>query len=152
MKTFRLILEYDGTDFEGWQSQPAPSRTVQSCLGEALEQITGSRPKIVGSGRTDSGVHARGQVACCRLQTRLGVAELHVNVRPFASAMVTAILTRAQSRGTPAALALYSCSRRSRDTRVFGHLVQPAAQMACAQKIATAADHGSLIGRPSLSD
>lgn len=77
MKTFRLILEYDGTDFEGWQSQRAPSRTVQGCLGEALEKITGTRPKIQGSGRTDSGVHAGGQVACCRVETRLDVEELH---------------------------------------------------------------------------
>lgn len=77
MKTFRLILEYDGTDFEGWQSQRAPSRTVQGCLGEALEKITGSRPKILGSGRTDSGVHASGQVACCGVETRLDVEELH---------------------------------------------------------------------------
>lgn len=63
MARFKLVLEYDGSGFEGWQVQPG-ARTVQGALGDAIEQIAGEPgPKVVGSGRTDSGVHAEGQVA-----------------------------------------------------------------------------------------
>ena len=76
MPNFRLTLEYDGTDFEGWQLQPAPRRTVQGCLAAAFEQITGAPVRIRGAGRTDSGVHAEAQVASCRVETRLDEGEL----------------------------------------------------------------------------
>lgn len=76
MRTFRFILEYDGTDFAGWQSQRGSLRTVQDCLADALERITGSQVRVTGSGRTDSGVHAAAQVASCRMETRLETGEL----------------------------------------------------------------------------
>ncbi len=61
-KRFAIKIEYDGTNFMGWQDQPN-QRTVQSEIETALEQISGKLTRIVGSGRTDSGVHALAQVA-----------------------------------------------------------------------------------------
>ncbi len=61
MKKIKLIVAYDGTDFSGFQSQP-DCRTVQGMLEEVLERITGESVQIVGSGRTDAGVHALNQV------------------------------------------------------------------------------------------
>lgn len=75
MTNFRFILEYDGTDFEGWQVQ-GPRRTVQGCLASALQTIVGVPVQLMGAGRTDSGVHAEGQVANARLDTRLDAAAL----------------------------------------------------------------------------
>jgi tRNA pseudouridine38-40 synthase len=64
MSNIKLILEYDGTGFSGWQKQPgAGLRTVQGVLEEALERLTGIFHVTVGAGRTDTGVHALGQVA-----------------------------------------------------------------------------------------
>lgn len=59
---WKLTLAYDGTDFFGWQVQP-DRLTIQGTLASALERVTGERVLPQGSGRTDAGVHARGQVA-----------------------------------------------------------------------------------------
>lgn len=58
----KIKIEYDGTNFCGWQIQPN-GRSVQEELELATEKITGVRLKVTGSGRTDSGVHAEGQIA-----------------------------------------------------------------------------------------
>lgn len=75
MRTLKLTIEYDGTDFVGWQSQ-AEGRTVQDEITKVLEQVLQRPTTIIGAGRTDSGVHARGQVASMRTESQLGTGSL----------------------------------------------------------------------------
>jgi tRNA pseudouridine38-40 synthase len=70
MRTFKLTVEYDGTDFFGWQAQP-DLRTVQRSLSDAIYHATQERSVVTGAGRTDAGVHAAGQVASFSSGTRL---------------------------------------------------------------------------------
>lgn len=72
MRTIKLTLSYDGTDFAGWQIQP-DQPTVQATLEATIEKITGQHASVLGSGRTDAGVHALGQVASFRTQSTLPV-------------------------------------------------------------------------------
>ena len=66
MQTWKLLLEYDGTRYHGWQRQPN-MRTVQGELAQAAEKLFTNRVEINGSGRTDAGVHALAQVAHVRV-------------------------------------------------------------------------------------
>jgi len=74
-RTLKIVLAYDGTDLVGWQRQPA-GVSVQARLEDALSAIEGRPVPVVGAGRTDAGVHALGQVASCRIDHQLPVAQL----------------------------------------------------------------------------
>ena len=75
MRYFRATVEYDGTDFYGFQVQPQHP-TVQGVLEAALAQLTGTRVRVLAAGRTDTGVHARGQVIAFRCPWRHSEADL----------------------------------------------------------------------------
>lgn len=75
LRNWKLILAYDGTDYFGWQVQPDRA-TIQGTLAEAIERVTGERVLPQGSGRTDAGVHALGQVASFRLSAAIPAASL----------------------------------------------------------------------------
>lgn len=70
MPNFKLTIEYDGTDFHGWQAQKG-LRTVQQEIEKALSIMCKEPVRITGSGRTDAGVHALGQVANFKVQTNI---------------------------------------------------------------------------------
>ncbi|MBQ2201420.1 MAG: tRNA pseudouridine synthase A, partial [Clostridia bacterium] len=70
MRRIRMIIAYDGTDYVGWQVQPN-GIAVQQILGEALFKLTGEKCALHASGRTDSGVHARAQVAHFDTESRI---------------------------------------------------------------------------------
>lgn len=74
-RMLQLVLHYDGAGFSGWQRQP-DRRTVQGVLEEALTRLCASPTAAMGSGRTDAGVHARGQAAGARVPARWTPAEL----------------------------------------------------------------------------
>jgi tRNA pseudouridine38-40 synthase len=71
----KLLIEYDGTDYAGWQRQEN-ARTIQGEIEDALRRITQQEVSLIGAGRTDAGVHARGQVANFQSGTRLPAPEI----------------------------------------------------------------------------
>jgi len=75
MRNIRLLLAYDGSEFSGWQVQPdAP--TIQGTLASAIGRVTGEKVLPQGSGRTDAGVHALGQVATFPTESPIPAANL----------------------------------------------------------------------------
>jgi len=63
MATYKMTVAYDGTRYNGWQIQRSTDNTIQGKLSAVLSKMSGSMVEVHGSGRTDAGVHARGQVA-----------------------------------------------------------------------------------------
>ena len=63
MKNYMITVDYDGTRYKGWQVQKSTEDTIQGKLQKVLESMCGHPVEVIGSGRTDAGVHARSQVA-----------------------------------------------------------------------------------------
>lgn len=76
LRRLALLLAYDGTAFKGWQRQAGKARTVQAVLESAISKVLGQEIRVDGAGRTDSGVHARGQVASFSATTGRSAASI----------------------------------------------------------------------------
>jgi len=83
MRNFKLTLEYDGTNFSGWQTQAVGLRTIQNHLEEKLERIFKTKIHCQASGRTDSGVHAEAQVAHFKVDTMIKPSLIHKALNTF---------------------------------------------------------------------
>lgn len=90
MNRVRLLLEFDGTDFCGWQVQ-SQGRTVQGVVEEALRQMQGGAVRLHSSGRTDAGVHARGMVAHFDPLRELPLAAYREGLNPMLPADVAVL-------------------------------------------------------------
>ncbi|MEK7485447.1 MAG: tRNA pseudouridine(38-40) synthase TruA [Planctomycetota bacterium] len=76
IQTYCLVVEYDGTNYFGWQIQKNRQKTIQEALQTAIQKVTGKKVSVIGSGRTDTGVHALGQVAHFQSDTTLSPEKL----------------------------------------------------------------------------
>lgn len=76
MKNYKLTIQYDGSRYSGWQVQGNTGNTIQGKLRSVLGQLDGAPVEVQGSGRTDAGVHARGQVASVKLASEPECARL----------------------------------------------------------------------------
>lgn len=77
MRNFKIILQYEGTRYQGWQRQDSTENTIQGKLERLLGKMTGKAfVQVDGSGRTDAGVHARGQTANFKLDTAMSAQEI----------------------------------------------------------------------------
>ncbi len=121
MGKYRMLVQYLGTQYHGWQTQKNRP-TIQSELQQALQQITGKRVSVVGAGRTDSGVHALGQVAHFRLEKTVDANHLH---RAMNGVLPWDIRVRKLRRTDPDFHAQRHAVRKRYDYRIFNGPVLP---------------------------
>ena len=76
MQNYKMVLCYDGGRYDGWQKQGNTNNTIQAKLENIVSDLAGTKTEIFGSGRTDAGTHAKGQVANFRMDWKGTVAEL----------------------------------------------------------------------------
>ncbi len=115
MRIWKLILAYDGTAFHGWQVQPMLP-TVQGTLAAALRAITGESVLPQGSGRTDAGVHAAGQVASFALEAQIPPPNL---LRALNRKLPPAIRVLSAEHAPEAFHARHSALRKTYEYRIF---------------------------------
>ena len=87
MRNIKFTIEYDGTDFHGWQVQPGLS-TIQGEIEAALQQLLQEPVRIIGAGRTDQGVHALGQVAHCSILSTLKLDQIKSGLNALTSSSI----------------------------------------------------------------
>jgi tRNA pseudouridine38-40 synthase len=121
---WKLTLSYDGTDFSGWQVQPG-ERTIQGELQQALGRVTGEKPLPQGSGRTDAGVHALGQVASFALEAPIPPGNL---LRALNRTLPAAIRVVEAKMAPRSFHARHSAVAKTYEYRIFREAICPPAQ------------------------
>jgi len=154
MPTVKLVLEYDGTCYAGWQRQPN-HLTIQEAIERAIRQVSQATVSVIGAGRTDSGVHARGQVASFRTDcdwpasnwTRALNAVLPKDIAVRSSALMDDHFhAQHDARGKLYAYRiLYRPARPTIDRAFVWHIYKPLNEIAMQQAAAT------LIGTQDFS-
>lgn len=109
MRNIKLILEYEGTRYQGWQTQKK-GLTVQSTLEGFIEKLTGEKCGLIGAGRTDAGVHALGQVAAFKTSSVLDTATIK---RALNALLPTDIRVREASEADDSFHPRYSSSEKT---------------------------------------
>ncbi|MBS57051.1 MAG: tRNA pseudouridine(38-40) synthase TruA [Rickettsiales bacterium] len=116
MYNYKIIVEYDGTNFVGWQQQEN-GKSIQSALQEALVKLSGEKVTIFGAGRTDAGVHAYGQVASFTINKKIEIEVirdgLNQHLRPQPIAVQKAELVDSEFH------ARFSAKKRSYEYRII---------------------------------
>jgi tRNA pseudouridine38-40 synthase len=112
---FRATVEYDGTDFSGFQWQHG-ERTVQGALEAALLHRTGQAIRLTGAGRTDAGVHAVGQVITFSAETRIPTDRIAIALN---SALPSDVYVRSAAEVDPEFNARFSAS-----SRIYGYVIR----------------------------
>jgi tRNA pseudouridine38-40 synthase len=120
-QNWKLTLAYDGTDFSGWQVQPG-ELTIQGELQAALGRITGETPLPQGSGRTDAGVHALGQVASFPLRAPIPPENL---LRALNRTLPPSIRILDTKQAPPTFHARHSAVAKTYEYRVFRQTICP---------------------------
>jgi tRNA pseudouridine38-40 synthase len=118
-KRYRLLLEYDGTDFVGWQFQ-SKGRSVQGEIESVLQRMFGQPVRVHGAGRTDSGVHASGQTAHFDLTCRLDAMTM---AKALNAELPADITVHDAGIAEPDFHARFSASSRSYEYTIVGHRV-----------------------------
>ena len=77
MRNIKLTIEYDGKEFNGWQKQPN-KLNIQGTIEQAIKTVTGEEIDLIGSGRTDAGVHAYGQVANFKTDSNIPIEKISI--------------------------------------------------------------------------
>jgi tRNA pseudouridine38-40 synthase len=129
--TWKLTLSYDGGPFRGWQVQPGLP-TVQGTLAAVIEQVTGEAVLPQGSGRTDAGVHALGQVASFALGARIPAENL---LRALNRALPAAIRVLNAEAAPEGFHARHSARGKTYEYRIFERRVQIAAANSTVERV-----------------
>ena len=109
MRRIKLLLEYEGTRYSGWQLQPNQV-SIQGVLEEKLYKITKKKTRVIGSGRTDSGVHAEGQVAHFETASTMKPREI---LKALNSLLPPDIVVKKVEEAQPDFHAQFSASRKT---------------------------------------
>lgn len=80
---YKMIIAYDGSRYYGWEHQPNTELTIQGKLENVLSVMTGSKVEVIGAGRTDAGVHAKGMVANAHMDTDMSEEEICVYMNRY---------------------------------------------------------------------
>ncbi len=83
MRNYKITIQYDGTRYKGWQSQKSTDETIQGKIQAVLQRMAGHEVEIIGSGRTDAGVHAREQIANFHLEEKWAKEELRMYLNQY---------------------------------------------------------------------
>ncbi len=91
MRNIRLLLQYEGTRYQGWQRQSSTDNTIQGKLEALLSRMCGEVIEVQGSGRTDAGVHARGQVANFHTVCPMSLEEMRAYINRYLPEDIAAV-------------------------------------------------------------